>query len=299
MDGQRWWLEFHDRLPRPVLFETLLAWLAVLSALVFGALLLSARYVARPIRRLADEIARQRAPLAPIAEHGRGSEELRSLAASFNSLVRVAEAGRQTRQNLLAGLSHDLRTPLARLRLRAETQCEPAVADALVADLGSLERIVDQFLAYVQLERAEAVGRAAPLARSVEDVVRRHVEHGDPVEARIAPIDWPVADLAVQRLVGNLVDNALAYGRAPVRVELVEHEGGALLRVLDHGHGMSAAEFELARQPFVRLSPARSGQGHCGLGLAIAAEIVRQWGGELRLAPAGATTGIEATIPRR
>ncbi|NHL00264.1 ATP-binding protein [Rubrivivax benzoatilyticus] len=299
VDGQRWWLEFHDRLPRPVLFETLLAWLAVLSALVFGALLLSARYVARPIRRLADEIARQRAPLAPIAEHGRGSEELRSLAASFNSLVRVAEAGRQTRQNLLAGLSHDLRTPLARLRLRAETQCEPAVADALVADLGSLERIVDQFLAYVQLERAEAVGRAAPLARSVEDVVRRHVEHGDPVEARIAPIDWPVADLAVQRLVGNLVDNALAYGRAPVRVELVEHEGGALLRVLDHGHGMSAAEFELARQPFVRLSPARSGQGHCGLGLAIAAEIVRQWGGELRLAPAGATTGIEATIPRR
>ncbi|MBK1688344.1 hypothetical protein CKO37_12615 [Rubrivivax gelatinosus] len=69
--------------------------------------------------------------------------------------------------------------------------------------------------------------------------------------------------------------------------------------MLDHGHGMSATEFELAQQPFVRLSPARSGEGHCGLGLAIVAEIVRQWGGELRLAPAGVTTGIEATIPRR
>lgn len=299
VDGQRWWISFSNQLPRPALFETLLAWLGVLSALVFVALLLSARYVARPIQRLADEIASQRAPLKPIAEHGRGSDELRSLAASFNSLVRVVEAGRQTRQNLLAGLSHDLRTPLARLRLRAETQCEPAVGDALIADLGSLERIVDQFLAYVQLERAEGVGRDAPLARTVEDVVRRHVEHGEPVEAQIAPLDWLMPDLAVQRLVGNLVDNALAYGRAPVRVELVEHEGGALLRVLDHGHGMSATEFELAQQPFVRLSPARSGEGHCGLGLAIVAEIVRQWGGELRLAPSGATTGIEATIPRR
>lgn len=299
VDGQLWWIGFSDLLPRPALFETLLAWLGVLSALVFGALLLSARFIARPIQRLADEIASQRAPLRPIAEHGRGSEELRSVAASFNSLVRVVEAGRQTRQNLLAGLSHDLRTPLARLRLRAETQCEPAVGDALTADLGSLERIVDQFLAYVQLERAEAVGRDAPLSRTVEEVVRRHVEHGDPVEADIAPLDWPMPDLPVQRLVGNLIDNALAYGRAPVRVELVEHEGGALLRVLDHGHGMSATEFELAQQPFVRLSPARSGQGHCGLGLAIVAEIVRQWGGELRLAPAGVTTGIEATIPRR
>ncbi|TCP03330.1 two-component system osmolarity sensor histidine kinase EnvZ [Rubrivivax gelatinosus] len=226
VDGQRWWIAFNHQLPRPALFETLLAWLGVLSALVFGALLLSARFVARPIRHLADEISRQRAPLKPIAEHGRGSEELHSLAASFNSLVRVVEAGRQTRQNLLAGLSHDLRTPLARLRLRAETQCEPAVGDALAADLGSLERIVDQFLAYVQLERADAVGRAAPLSSSVEDVVRRHVEHGDPVEAAIAPLDWPMPDLPVQRLVGNLVDNALAYGRAPVRVELVEHEGG-------------------------------------------------------------------------
>ncbi|MBZ8141639.1 hypothetical protein CLD22_17245 [Rubrivivax gelatinosus] len=299
VEQQRWWIAFGGAMPRPALFETLLFWLGVLMVLVSGALLLSARYVARPIQRLADEIARQRAPLQPIDENGRGSDELRSLAASFNSLVRAVEAGRETRQNLLAGLSHDLRTPLARLRLRAETQCEPAVGDALAADLGALERIIDQFLAYVQLERADAVGRDAPLARSVEGVVQRHVAHGDAVEAVIEPLDWTMPDLPVQRLLGNLIDNAFAYGRPPVRVELLAAEGGAVLRVLDQGHGMSEAEFELAQQPFVRLSPARGGEGHCGLGLAIVAQIVQQWGGELRLARANGSTGIELTIPRR
>lgn len=118
------------------------------------------------------------------------------------------------------------------------------MALTLLADLQSLEHIVDQFLAFVQGGGGRVVGRQAPLA----------------VLAQSAP------DLPLQRLLGNRIDNALACGQAPVRVELAAHDDGAVRRVLDQGLGMSQAEFELARQPFVRLSAARSDLGHCGLG---------------------------------
>jgi two-component system, OmpR family, osmolarity sensor histidine kinase EnvZ len=96
--------------------------------------------------------------------------------------------------------------------------------------------------------------------------------------------DSPVADLALQRLLANLIDNAFAYGRAPVTVQVradsVRH--CIDIAVLDHGEGMSAADFHRARQPFVRLTGARSELGHCGLGLAIVAQMARQLGGGLR-----------------
>jgi len=299
VQGQIWWLSFSTAAPRALVLDTVLFWLAVVALLTLSALLLSVRFIARPIGVLAGQIGSQRGALRPIAEDPRASDELRALVRAFNGLVQAVEAGGATRQQLLAGVSHDLRTPLARLRLRAETQCEPPLADLMLADLQSLERIVDQFLAYVQGDRGQRIGRDVPLAAAVAGVVRRYAAQGDPVSAQLADTDQAVPDLPLQRLLGNLIDNALAYGQAPVCVELVADGTGAALRVLDQGLGMSRAEFELAQQPFVRLSPARSELGHCGLGLAIVAQIARQWGGELRLARGNAGFGIEVTIPRR
>jgi two-component system osmolarity sensor histidine kinase EnvZ len=299
VDGQRWWFAFAAVPPRAAIVGTVLFWLAALMVLTLAAQWLSLRFIARPIGRLAEQIGSQRGPLRPIAEGRHASDELRALVRAFNGLVQAVEAGQATRQQLLAGVSHDLRTPLARLRLRAETQCEGAVADALLADLLSLERIVDQFLAFVQGDRGQRFGRSAPLAATVAGVVRRYADDGRPVQARLAALAQDAPDTAVQRLLGNLIDNALAYGQPPVQVELaLAADGdGAVLRVLDQGLGMSQAEFELAQQPFVRLSAARSDLGHCGLGLAIVAQIARQGGGELRLARAAGAFGIEVTLP--
>ncbi len=282
VEGQTWWLKREYSPAHGAVTGTLGVWLLLLAGTTVGALLVSVRFIARPIGQLAEQIGRQHGLLRPLPERADASVELQALVRAFNEMARQVAAAGQARQQLLAGVSHDLRTPLARLRLRAETQCEPAVADVLTADLLSLERIVDQFLAYVQGDDGLALGAPEPLSDTVRDTLRRYADAGPAVAARIEPVAIPVPDLALQRLLANLIDNALAYGGAPVEVALRAVAQGAELRVSDAGPGMSNEDFERAQQPFVRLARNRSDLGHCGLGLAIVAQIARQLGGELR-----------------
>jgi two-component system osmolarity sensor histidine kinase EnvZ len=263
---------------------------------------MSVRLIARPLGALADQLTAQQGRLQPLPVHSDSSDELQALVRAFNQLVQQVTAAAQARQQLLAGVSHDLRTPLARLRLRAETQCEPALADALTADLVALERIVNQFLAYVQGDNGAPLGQPAPLARSVAGVVQRYADEGLAVRLvhdDVSPPAQQMPDLAVQRLLANLIDNALAYGAGPVDVALRANGLGAELCVSDGGPGMSDEEFERAQQPFVRLTRARSELGHCGLGLAIVAQMARQLGGRLRVERGrDGRFGIVCTLPR-
>jgi two-component system osmolarity sensor histidine kinase EnvZ len=285
VDDELWWLSREYSAAQGAISGTLMVWLLVLAVATVGALLVSVRLIARPISRLAEEIAQQTSQhhgqLRPLPERADASAELQALVRAFNDLAEQVSTAAQARQQLLAGVSHDLRTPLARLRLRAETQCEPAVAEALTADLHALGRIVDQFLAYVQGDTGVTLGAPEPLDRTVRDVVLRYAATGQAVSARIEPLAVPAPELAVQRLLGNLIDNALAYGQEPVEVSLQASAEGVELRVMDHGLGLSQEDFERAQQPFVRLTQARSELGHCGLGLAIAAQMARQLGGRL------------------
>ncbi len=282
VDNEVWWLEHRVRLPPPALKGTLAVWLAMLALAILGALLVSVRLIARPLQALAQALAAQQGRLQPLPLRSDASTELQALVQAFNELVHQVTRAAQARQTLLAGVSHDLRTPLARLRLRAETQCEPALADALTADLLALERIVNQFLAYVQGDGQASLGVPMPLARTVHDTVERYASAGQPVALRAADTPLMAPDLALQRALSNLIDNALAYGGGEVDVELRAVPGGAEIRVSDDGAGMSEAEFERAQQPFVRLTRHRSELGHCGLGLAIVAQMARQLGGSLR-----------------
>jgi two-component system osmolarity sensor histidine kinase EnvZ len=298
VDDEVWWLTREYSGAQGAVSGTLAVWLVLLGAVTLGALLVSVRLIARPIGELAAQISRQRGLLRALPEPGDASVELRALVQAFNRLAHQVTAAGQARQQLLAGVSHDLRTPLARLRLRVETQCEPPVADALTADLFALERIVDQFLAYVQGDGNPALGEPEPLAESVRDAVRRYEAAGDPVQLHLDPVALQAPDLAVQRLLTNLIDNALAYGRAPVEVALHATDEGAELRVMDGGPGMSEEDFERAQQPFVRLTRTRSELGHCGLGLAIVAQIAQQLGGRLRaVRDAEGRFGIALALP--
>ena len=304
VDDQVWWLVREYSAAQGAVSGTLAVWLLMLALATVGALLVSVRLIARPISRLADAITLQtsqhHAQLVPLPERPESSVELQSLVRAFNGLARQVSTAAQARQQLLAGVSHDLRTPLARLRLRAETQCEPAVAEALTADLHALGRIVDQFLAYVQGDGGAALGVPEPLDRTVRDVVLRYAPSGRAVSAHIEPLALALPDLVVQRLLTNLIDNALAYGQEPVEVTLRATAEGAELRVIDQGAGMSAKDFERAQQPFVRLTRARSELGHCGLGLAIVAQMARQLGGQLRAQREGdGRFAIALTLPRR
>jgi two-component system, OmpR family, osmolarity sensor histidine kinase EnvZ len=304
VEGEDWWLTREYSAARGAVSSTLVIWLVMLAVATLGALLVSVQLIARPFGRLADQISRQQGGLQPLPEARDGSIELRALVRAFNNLALQVTAAAQTRQQLLAGVSHDLRTPLARLRLRAETQCEPEVAEALTADLRALERIVDQFLAFVQGDSGLAFGAQAPLQQVVRDVVALYAGGPHPVSLEpMAPgvgADAPVADLALQRLLANLIDNAFAYGRAPVSVQVATAANGPGIDigVWDHGAGMNDADFQRAQQPFVRLTGARSELGHCGLGLAIVAQMARQLGGTLRTQRADdGRFGIVLTLP--
>ncbi len=304
VEGEDWWLTREYSAARGAVSSTLVVWLVMLAVATLGALLVSVQLIARPFGRLADQISRQQGGLQPLPESRDGSIELRALVQAFNNLALQVTAAAQTRQQLLAGVSHDLRTPLARLRLRAETQCEPDVAEALTADLRALERIVDQFLAFVQGDSGLAFGEQAPLQQVVRDVVALYA--GGPHPVRLEPIvegvgvDAPVADLALQRLLANLIDNAFAYGRAPVSLQVATAADGRGIDigVWDHGAGIHEADFQRAQQPFVRLTGARSELGHCGLGLAIVAQMARQLGGKLHTQRADdGRFGIVLTLP--
>ncbi len=281
LDGQVWWVQRTLQLPPAALSGTLTVWLVLLAVVTVSALLVSVRLIARPIGEMARALAAQQGTLRPLPLRGDASAELQALIEAFNQLAHQTAAAAQARQQLLAGVSHDLRTPLARLRLRAETQCEPALADALTADLLALERIVNQFLAYVQGDTGAALGEPAPLVDSVRRVLHRYADQQPPLQLQLDEVEQLAPDLAVQRLLANLVDNALAYGAVPVGVGLRATPQGAELCVSDGGRGMSEEEFQRAQQPFVRLTRTRSELGHCGLGLAIVAQVARQLGGRL------------------
>jgi two-component system osmolarity sensor histidine kinase EnvZ len=159
----------------------------------------------------------------------------------------------------------------------------------LLLDLKAVDRIVTQFLGYVQGESSASLGENWSLAEVAQHVVDAYVSQGVSItfDKSGSFADFMQPDLAVQRALTNLIDNALAYGVQPLEVSLTREAGkqdsSLQLAVWDHGKGMSAADFERAKQPFVRLDVRSAANGHCGLGLAIIAQMAEKTQAELKL----------------
>lgn len=285
VDGEPWRVVNQAVPPVRALVGSGLAWLSLVVMGVFASLLIGMRFISRPIAQVTQAIGRQGSSVQPLDMRTAGrSTEMQTLVSSFNRLANAVQQADREKQQLLAGVSHDLRTPLSRLRLRIETELTAAESDKLMPDLQSIDRIVSQFLAYVQGDTQTALGELEPLPDLVRHVVHSYAVQGLPVSVHIDETALTARDLAVQRVLGNLIDNALAHGRSPVDVTLVESDGGVVLTVWDHGAGMTAGEFERAQKPFVRLASVSDRLGHCGLGLAIVGQILRQLGARLELA---------------
>jgi two-component system, OmpR family, osmolarity sensor histidine kinase EnvZ len=278
--GNLWRISYRAQPPVQAVLGTGLGWLAFVIFTMFASLAIGVHWITRPMSLLAQRLAAQGKLLQPLSVPPRAGSELVTLVASFNQLVATVRKADETKQHMLAGVSHDLRTPLARLRLRIETQCEAPVAGALSDDLHAVERIVSQFLAYVQGDSRAGLGEPESVKSVASRVVAGYVAQGHNVEAELGDLDVELPDLAVQRALGNLIDNALSHGKPPVDVVLSRRMGNqgheAVLTVWDSGRGMNEEEFTQARLPFVRLDGAKSGVGHCGLGLAIVAQIAQQ-----------------------
>jgi two-component system osmolarity sensor histidine kinase EnvZ len=262
-----------------------LGWgLALLAISLAGAWLIAST-LARPLAALTRAARRIGGGAAhePLPETG--ARELRTVSKAFNRMASSLASMERERAMVLAGISHDLRTPLSRLRLALEMSgAESGASAAMIEDIGEIDAIIGQFLDFARGENEEK----AP--DDLELLVRELGEHYQrlqkDVQVRAAGKNqFSFARMAVRRAIANLVDNALRYAGEPIEIEARREPDGAAIEVRDRGPGIPAAEVERLKRPFTRLDDARSGASGSGLGLAIVERVARAHGGALELLP--------------
>ena len=218
----------------------------------------------------------------PEVQQEQGTLAVRQLTARFNGMVRRLQAVDQERAVMLAGIAHDLKSPLTRLRFRISLlELSQADLQQVVADLDSLERITGQFLLF-----AGGGDQEAALAVPLEQLLAEQAAGlaASELELDLEPLVRLVQPVALARAVANLIANARSYGAPPLCLQLraAEPAGeGFRIVIWDCGAGIPPERWDQALMPFQRLDVARGGSGHCGLGLAIAARVARSHGGYL------------------
>jgi len=204
----------------------------------------------------------------------------------------------QDRALILAGVSHDLRTPLARLRLGIEMSGAPdGEVAAMVADIDEMDRIIGQFLDFGRGDAQEPTA-AIDLVTLVREVTEPYRLRGVDIRLDLPESLFAQARaLSIRRALANLIDNALRYagGNEALEVAVSSAEGLARIEVADHGPGIPESEIERMRQPFTRLDKARGNTKGAGLGLAIVERVMRAHHGRLELLPR-AGGGLRAAL---
>jgi two-component system osmolarity sensor histidine kinase EnvZ len=253
----------------------------------------------RPLKRLAfaaREIGRGDYP-GRLKETG--PQELVSVTSAFNQMAADVHQLEEDRTLLLAGISHDLRTPITRIRLSIEflSEQDEELKQGLIADTQDMDDIIDQFIGYVRYGSEEKMEEGS-INETIQQVIEAATKQHQGIEMNltdIAPIKFK--PLAMKRLISNLIENAFRYGKAPVVVSSSSTKKLLKIVVSDSGKGIEDLDKTRLFQPFARGDKARGGKGS-GLGLAIVQRIAEMHGGEINLNN-HADGGLEAcvTIP--
>ena len=284
-DDEYWVVLPSERLERTLPAQWI-GWGAAALLLALVATFLIMFRVSRPLHALSEAamaVGRGERP-SPIPQQG--PEEIAAVARTFNRMAKDLQQLDADRALILAGISHDLRTPLARLRLGAELAGGDAcLREGMAADVDEMERIIAQFLDFAREAAGEPL-EAVDIQQLATEVVEIFRRRGAKIELEVAAM--PLATVrprAVRRLLSNLIDNALRYATIalPVEVACRSEADVLVLEVADRGPGIPAEQIERLKRPFTRLEPARSGLAGSGLGLAIVDRICRAHGGRLEL----------------
>ncbi len=257
---------------------------------------LAVRWVTRPLSTLATAAEKlgediNRAPL-PVA----GPAEVRRAAKAFNTMQSRLSRFISDRTRIVAAMSHDLKTPLTRLRLRTETLEDEALQAKFAHDIDEMESMIAQTLDFMRDAASAEPAQPVNVMSLLESLQADYQDAGQAFEIK-GRVAQPIAGKprALRRCLSNLLDNAFRYGRRP-SVEVDDRARELTLRVLDEGPGIPQAELERAFEPFYRGEASRSREtGGTGLGLGIARNIARAHGGELTLSNR-AGGGLEATL---
>lgn len=294
IEGDLYWLIADPkRLERQLGGNWLQITLIAVGLTLAGALLISRR-VNRPLANLAtaiDRLSRGESP-ARLAEDG--PTEISTLNQRFNQLAGDLQAVEADREIVLAGVSHDIRTPLTRLRLEIEmSQLAAGAKDSMIEEIERIDQIVRQFIEFAR--PLELSVETVNIDQCVDGLLRGYARERDDgtVDARKRlerDLTWRGSPVVLQRILGNLIDNAIKYGRSPddgcAHLDILGRRRGRVveLSIRDRGPGVPPESLERLLRPFARLDEAARGPvGGSGLGLAIVARLARRAGGSLVL----------------
>ena len=272
------------------------AFLALLLASIVGVLLLLISRVTRPLSALAaaaDKLGRGET-LGPVPEHG--PKEVRVTTRAFNSMQDRLTRYVDDRTRMLAAISHDLRTPITALRLRAEMLDDDETRDRMLETLDTMAQMTDATLSFMRDASSSEETSKVDLAALVASVSEDFRDMGNQVSWTVPDrLIYPCRSNGLRRVLSNLIENAVRYG-SEILVDLHEAHNGIEIVVRDDGPGIPDEKLAAVFKPFERLDTARNTEsGNVGLGLAISRSIVQAHGGDLTLEnrPEG---GLEARV---
>lgn len=260
---------------------------------------IGARLLASPVQRMGDAALRLSEDLdsPPLPETG--PREARQAAHAFNRMRERIREQVQQRSRMLVAVSHDLRTPLSRLRLRVEEIDNPQLRTRIGQDLAEMIGMLDSTLHYLQQERANEPLQWFDVKALADSLAEDACEHGADVGVAGYCAPLKVQPMALRSCLNNLLDNALRYA-GDVGIELRDGTREVEIRVRDHGPGIPAELREQVFEPFFRLEGSRNrNSGGVGLGLSIARDAARRQGGDLTFeeTPGGGATAV-LRLPR-
>lgn len=308
IDNDRYWLRTDRTRFNQAASSTWLIWLVTAGALSLAGAALIARLINRPLKQLSFAASRVRDGdfAASALDESVATDEIRAVNIGFNRMTQKLATIEQERAIMLAGISHDLRTPLARLRLETELSVgDPEARNHMVADIAQLDAIIDKFLDYV---RPMSNAKLTPVSlRDVVDTCIYSVKsHTDMLfKLDVAPDLLVMADqVELVRVVSNLLENARRYGKSPdtdvARIDIAAkaRDGWVVMRVRDHGRGVPPEQLAVLTTPFYRGEAARTSANGSGLGLSIVETVMARMGGVFMLSnsPSG---GLAAHIKLR
>ncbi len=260
----------------------ILGWILGVPLLSVMAIIVLARQLNRPLKRLQLAAIRVGRGLhsTKLDIHS-GPTEIRAVNRAFNLMTDQIRQAERERTVMLAGISHDLRTPLTRLRLTAEMLRDTDLAEGMILDIEDMDAILDQFIAFMRDGSEEPIEPVDLNELLLEVAHQVHSQLEVILDQQPLPI-ISLRRLSFKRVLANLIQNTLRYGAGPFEVKTWALADRICLRCRDHGPGIEMSRAEELMQPFQRGEQARSTQGS-GLGLAIVARIVRQHRGRIQL----------------
>ena len=307
IDNDAYWLQTDVSRIGPSRGSIWVIWLIIAAALSLTGAALIAGLINRPLKQLSFAASRMRDGDfdASLLDEKAATSEIREVNIGFNRMAQQLSKIEQDRVIMLAGISHDLRTPLARLRL--ETEMSVADVDArahMAADITQLDAIIDKFLDYARPDPAQLT--SVSLNAVVDAAVYAVADYEDlRITVTIPPgLDVLADETELLRVVSNLIENARRYGKTPeTGIALVDiaakvRDQWVLIKVRDHGMGVSAETLPKLTRPFFRGDAARTAATGAGLGLAIVEKTIQRMGGIFGLANT-ASGGLAAHIKLR